>query len=76
MTSKQNSLRRRRHREVLLANDDHCHYCGTQLDERTATLDHVRPLSKGGPNARTNPVLSCRECNVRKGNAAYESMVR
>jgi 5-methylcytosine-specific restriction endonuclease McrA len=34
----------------------------------TATLDHVIPLSKGGPNKRENIVLACGKCNRDKGD--------
>ncbi len=36
---------------------------------RYATIDHVRPLSRGGLDAPSNWQLACHECNQRKGNA-------
>ncbi len=51
-----------------------CHYCGkvvNQNDRRFgdgATIDHVKPISKGGTNDPSNLVLSCRSCNSKKGN--------
>lgn len=40
-----------------------CAYCGKQLDETTATIEHVLPISKGGADSRENMVIACRECN-------------
>lgn len=37
-------------------------------DPRSASLDHVVPLSMGGDHSRENTALACLECNVRKGN--------
>jgi 5-methylcytosine-specific restriction endonuclease McrA len=51
----------------------HCAYCGWQvyldvaaLDHSKATVDHVAPLSFGGPDVSWNVVLACRLCNNRK----------
>lgn len=40
-----------------------CAYCGKQLDEETATIEHVLPISKGGSDSRENMVIACKECN-------------
>lgn len=45
-----------------------CAYCGTRLDVDTATLDHVYPSSKGGPNLSGNLVAACGTCNRMKGD--------
>lgn len=46
-----------------------CHYCRQPLsDDRT--IDHVIPLVTGGRHTRENVVVSCRSCNVSKGQAA------
>lgn len=41
-----------------------CAYCGSQAD----TLDHVRPLARGGLTSRTNLVPACSSCNLSKGH--------
>lgn len=53
----------------------HCAYCGVHTHRDTygelaysATLDHVQPKSRGGPNTWFNLVLACQACNNRKGN--------
>ena len=42
-----------------------CAYCGATAD----TLDHVRPVARGGLTVRTNLVPACSGCNLRKGHA-------
>jgi len=42
-----------------------CVYC--QKDLKSPTLDHVIPLSKGGPHEITNVVPACLSCNCSKG---------
>lgn len=54
----------------ILADAGHrCGYCRT--DERLTgsllSIEHIVPLSAGGPTERTNLWRSCRECNERKG---------
>lgn len=45
-----------------------CIYCGHQINAETATIDHIIPQSKGGPNEDFNKVASCKDCNQKKGN--------
>lgn len=44
-----------------------CHYCG----KSGGTIDHKIPLSKGGPNRRSNCVPACFTCNNLKGDMEY-----
>lgn len=44
-----------------------CVYCATHLDQRTATLDHVVPLARGGAHDAGNLVAACAPCNRLKG---------
>ena len=37
-----------------------------RLHPRTASLDHIIPLSKGGPHCEANVQCACLRCNVRK----------
>lgn len=43
-----------------------CYYCSKQLDEKTATLDHIVAVAAGGRNTLDNLVTSCLSCNSRK----------
>ncbi len=45
-----------------------CWYCRKRVLSRAATIDHVRPRSKGGTNARENLVMACGRCNRGKGS--------
>jgi len=45
-----------------------CQYTGRTLAREEASIDHVMPLSRGGPNDWENCVLSDRLVNHRKGN--------
>ena len=46
-----------------------CQYCGdSQLNKKTATLDHLVPSSKGGKSVWENAVCACGPCNANKGN--------
>lgn len=42
-----------------------CYYCG---NSGQMTLDHVVPISKGGPHTKTNIVPACSTCNSSKGS--------
>lgn len=45
-----------------------CVYCATALELEQATLDHVYPVSRGGPNVLGNLVSACGPCNRMKGD--------
>lgn len=51
-----------------------CAYCGaTDLE---LTMDHVVPLSKGGPHSPDNVVPACRICNCRKSDKLIDPLIR
>lgn len=43
-----------------------CWICGADISEEMH-VDHVKPLSKGGPHMLSNLRPACPECNIRKG---------
>jgi 5-methylcytosine-specific restriction endonuclease McrA len=45
-----------------------CHLCLNAVPRVDATMDHVIPVTKGGPHTRANVKLAHRSCNTRKGN--------
>lgn len=54
-----------------------CVYCATPLDQRTATLDHVIALARGGAHDPGNLVVACAPCNRLKGDLLpYEFFAR
>lgn len=46
-----------------------CAYCGTPpIDDKSLTLDHVKPKAKGGEDRTSNCVPACTRCNHSKGS--------
>lgn len=43
-----------------------CWICGDDISDEMH-VDHVKPLSKGGPHMLSNLRPACPECNIRKG---------
>jgi len=48
-----------------------CIYCGNYA----AVIDHVVPISKGGPNIKSNEVCACKSCNYKKSNKLDQDML-
>jgi 5-methylcytosine-specific restriction endonuclease McrA len=57
-----------RHRTKLLRKYRSCNYCHARLTERTATVDHLIPESRGGTDDPGNLALACLGCNKSKGS--------
>lgn len=57
---------------VYLRDENTCQYCAEEFPTRVLTLDHVRPISRGGPTSWENVVAACRDCNQKKGNRTPE----
>lgn len=51
-----------------------CVYCATDLG-RSAHLDHIVPLVKGGTNTDDNVQLLCQFCNLSKGAKMHDEFV-
>ncbi|WP_422114761.1 HNH endonuclease [Brachybacterium sp. UNK5269] len=51
-----------------------CAYCGRSVSKTPpceallATVDHIHPISRGGPSSWTNLVSACKACNNRKAD--------
>lgn len=52
--------------KIILRDSYKCAYCS--IDNVLLEIEHIIPKSKGGRNNLKNLVLSCRECNLKKGN--------
>ena len=64
-------------RAIKHAWGDRCAYCGaTPIDEKSLTIDHVRPKSNGGEDRTTNCIPACRCCNADKGSANWVEWYR
>ena len=62
------TLRANRNR-IYKRDNYQCVYCGSN---KSLTLDHVVPKSRGGKNEWTNLVTSCFKCNLKKSNRTPE----
>lgn len=62
------------YRAVHERDDWTCAYCGRGVSRTPpceallATVDHILPVSRGGPSTWTNLVSACKECNNRKAD--------
>ena len=60
-------------RKVLILRDNStCQYCGKKLSANQITIDHITPKHRGGRTNYTNCVVSCYNCNNKKGNKLLE----
>ena len=64
--------RRSKKRTIVRKYGPWCYYCGEALAFQMITIDHVKPVKRGGSNANTNLVPSCYRCNQRKGSKSPE----
>ena len=53
-----------------------CVYCAVPLALDVATLDHVYPVSHGGPHTPGNLVTACAPCNRLKGDMLPQRVLR
>jgi 5-methylcytosine-specific restriction endonuclease McrA len=53
---------------VFIRDNFRCAYCNIEVTTKTATIDHVLPLSHGGNTTFENTVCACSVCNSSKGN--------
>jgi 5-methylcytosine-specific restriction endonuclease McrA len=59
-------------RALYNRDDGKCQYCCKKIGFQSMTIDHVFPKSKGGDGDWTNLVVSCHDCNQRKGAKTLE----
>ncbi len=64
-------------RTLLFKRDgNRCVYCNVTLSHKTATIDHIVPVSKGGSRGSIlNIVLCCDECNQAKANRSVKDFL-
>jgi 5-methylcytosine-specific restriction endonuclease McrA len=55
---------------------DFCPYCGGNLSQNDAHLDHIHPVSKGGLSALKNLVFVCSSCNQQKRDIALRHFIK
>ena len=67
----------------LALQDDLCAYCGVTMlpmsvkgkEHIRATVDHIVPRSKGGPDEILNTLAACQRCNSAKDDLSVEEFV-
>jgi len=55
--------------------DTHLHLCDGGEKKRLATYEHVIPKSAGGGNGVDNGVITCHECNNKRGVLPFDEFV-
>lgn len=61
--------------QVLQRDCFRCRYCGISVDEGAILhVDHVVPVSRGGPTTLENLVTACMDCNLGKSNRLLHSL--
>lgn len=45
-----------------------CYVCGKHVEQKSATLEHIVPSSKGGSDGVGNLSISHYQCNQKRGN--------
>lgn len=53
--------------QMLRARDPTCWICGDWVEPEDASVDHIWPTSRGGPDTVLNVALAHRDCNSRRG---------
>lgn len=60
--------------QVRTARRMRCYYCGKATRPADRHVDHVIPLSRGGPHAASNLACACAACNMSKGPKMPDAM--
>jgi len=57
--------------------NNRCAYCGNPpIDDKSLTIDHVKPKTSGGEDRTTNCIPACRRCNAGKGSEEWIAWFR
>lgn len=65
MTGRERALAEKHRPAVFMRDGYACRYCGAR--NCRLTLDHVRPVARGGTHDPSNLVAACYPCNLSKG---------
>lgn len=53
----------------------YCFYCGKRMKESNKTIDHIKPINKGGSNCFSNLAICCIKCNSVKGGYTIQELI-
>lgn len=53
-----------------------CVYCGERTTNKTATIEHMHPVCKGGGNEAYNLAIACSKCNRSKRDKTPNEFVQ
>jgi hypothetical protein len=57
--------------------NNRCAYCGNPpIDDRSLTIDHVKPRCRGGEDRTSNVIPACESCNSHKGSCEWVAWYR
>ena len=59
---------------LLIFQDGKCVYCEVELGDNFH-IDHITPLSRGGPNVAKNIQLLCPSCNLKKHAKTHDEFL-
>ena len=62
------SISKRTRFEIFKRDRFQCQYCGRTPPTVVLHVDHILPVSKGGPDEKINLVTACVDCNLGKSN--------
>lgn len=57
--------------DILLRDQFTCQYCGARAPNVALQVDHVWPVSAGGPNEEWNLCTACEDCNHGKSARTF-----
>lgn len=62
---------------IKIAWDNRCAYCNRPpIDDRSLTIDHIKPRCKGGEDKTSNVIPACHSCNTAKGSQYWKEFFR
>ena len=62
--------------EIAARDGWRCHICGKRVAKADVSIDHLIPVSAGGPNLKTNVALAHLRCNNRRGAGRIPAQLR
>jgi len=66
---KNNGYERVNYKAIYKRDNYTCQICHKEnLKRPDITIDHIIPITKGGPHIPDNLQVACRACNIKKGN--------